>query len=77
MTFDSKTVIGIATLNKILNDVGVISEKITIDTNSNSSISIIKLLQYSSGDSDRGESRVTMDADDDDKSKLNCCRQSQ
>jgi proliferating cell nuclear antigen len=77
MTFDSKIVIGIATLNKILNDVGVISEKITIDTNSNSSTSIIKLLQYSSGDSDRGESRVTMDADDDDKSKLNCCRQSQ
>jgi proliferating cell nuclear antigen len=68
MTFDSKIVIGIATLDKILNDVGAISEKITIDssgssTNKNTVIFI--------GDSDRGEVRVTMDADDgNNKSKV-------
>jgi proliferating cell nuclear antigen len=68
MTFDSKIVIGIATLDKILNDVGAISEKITIDssgssTNKNTVIFI--------GDSDRGEARVTMDADDgNNKSKV-------
>ena len=61
MTFDNKIVIGIATLDKILNDVGAISEKITIDsrgisTNKNTVIFI--------GNSDRGEARVTMDADD-------------
>jgi proliferating cell nuclear antigen len=66
MTFDSKIVIGIETLDKILSDVGAISEKITIDssgssTNKNTVIFI--------GDSDRGEARVTMDADDD-KSKV-------
>ena len=32
MIFDSKIVIGIATLDKILSDVGAISEKITIDS---------------------------------------------
>jgi proliferating cell nuclear antigen len=68
MTFDSKIVIGIATLDKILNDVGAISEKITIDssgssTNKNTVIFI--------GDSDRGEARITMDADDgNNKSKV-------
>lgn len=70
MTFDSKIVIGIATLDKILNDVGVISEKITIDTSCNNSISNNKTAAIFSGDSDRGESRVIMHADDDDKSKV-------
>jgi proliferating cell nuclear antigen len=68
MTFDSKIVIGIATLDKILNDVGAISEKITIDSSS-SGISTNKKTVIFSGDSDRGEARVTMDADDD-KSKV-------
>ena len=66
MTFDSKIVIRIATLDKILNDVGVISEKITVDSSNriyNKSAAVF------SGDSDRGETRVTMDADDD-KSKV-------
>jgi proliferating cell nuclear antigen len=70
ITFDSKIVIGIATLDKILNDVGVISEKITIDTSCNNSISNNKTAAIFSGDSDRGESRVIMHADDDDKSKV-------
>jgi proliferating cell nuclear antigen len=67
MTFDSKIVIGIETLDKILSDVGAISEKITID--SSSGISTNKKTVIFSGDSDRGEARVTMDADDD-KSKV-------
>jgi proliferating cell nuclear antigen len=67
MTFDSKIVIGIETLDKILSDVGVISEKITLD--SSSGISTNKKTVIFSGDSDRGEARVTMDADDD-KSKV-------
>lgn len=68
MIFDSKIVIGIATLDKILSDVGVISEKITID---NSGISTNKKTVIFSGDSDRGEARVTMDVDDDNnKSKV-------
>ncbi len=67
MTFDSKIVIGIETLDKILSDVGAISEKITID--SSSGISTNKNTVIFSGDSDRGEARVTMDADDD-KSKV-------
>jgi proliferating cell nuclear antigen len=67
MTFDSKIVIGIETLDKILSDVGAISEKITID--SNSGISTNKKTVIFSGDSDRGEARVTMDAADD-KSKV-------
>lgn len=68
MIFDSKIVIGIATLDKILSDVGVISEKITID---NSGISTNKKTVIFSDDSDRGEARVTMDVDDDNnKSKV-------
>ena len=67
MTFDSKIVIGIETLDKILSDVGAISEKITID--SSSGISTNKKTVIFSGDSDRGEVKVTMDADDD-KSKV-------
>jgi proliferating cell nuclear antigen len=67
MTFDSKIVIGIATLDKILNDVGAISEKITIDSSSSSTN---KKTVIFSGDSDRGEARVTMDVDDDNKSKV-------
>ncbi|HKG87274.1 MAG TPA: proliferating cell nuclear antigen (pcna) [Nitrososphaeraceae archaeon] len=67
MTFDSKIVIGIETLDKILSDVGAISEKITID--SSSGISTNKKTVIFSGDSDRGEVRVTMDTDDD-KSKV-------
>ena len=67
MTFDSKIVIGIETLDKILSDVGAISEKITID--SNSGISTNKKTVIFSGDSDRGEAKVTMDATDD-KSKV-------
>jgi proliferating cell nuclear antigen len=63
MTFNSKIVMRIAALDKILNDVGVISEKITIDT-SNNSISNNKTAIFS-GDSDRGEVKVTMDANDD------------
>jgi proliferating cell nuclear antigen len=61
MTFDSKIVIRIATLDKILNDVGVISEKIIVDS-SNSIYN--KSAAVFSGNSDRGETRVTMDADD-------------
>ena len=68
MTFDTKIVIGIATLDKILNDVGAISEKITIDS---SGISTNKKTVIFIGDSDRGEARVTMDADDgNNKSKV-------
>lgn len=67
MTFDSKIVIGIETLDKILSDVGAISEKITID--SSVGISANKKTVIFSGDSDRGEARVTMDANDD-KSKV-------
>jgi proliferating cell nuclear antigen len=67
MTFDSKIVIEIATLDKILSDVGAISEKITID--SSGGISTNKKTVIFSGDSDRGEARVTMDANDD-KSKI-------
>lgn len=68
MIFDSKIVIGIATLDKILGDVGAISEKITIDS---SGISTNKKTVIFSGDSDRGEARVTMDVDDDNnKSKV-------
>ncbi len=68
MIFDSKIVIGIATLDKILSDVGAISEKITIDS---SGISTNKKTVIVSGDSDRGEARVTMDVDDDNnKSKV-------
>ena len=66
MIFDSKIVIGIAILDKILSDVGAISEKITIDS---SGISTNKKTVIFSGDSDRGEARVTMDAADD-KSKV-------
>ncbi len=66
MIFDSKIVIGIATLDKILSDVGAISEKITIDS---SGISTNKKTVIFSGDSDRGEARVTMDVDDDDNNK--------
>jgi proliferating cell nuclear antigen len=65
MTFDSKIVIGIATLDKILSDVGAISEKITIDSSSGSGISTNKKTVIFSGDSDRGEARVTIDANDD------------
>ena len=68
MTFDSKIVIGIATLDKILSDVGAISEKITIDSSS-SGISTNKKTVIFSGDNDRGEARVTIDANDD-KSKV-------
>jgi proliferating cell nuclear antigen len=68
MTFDSKIVIGIATLDKILSDVGAISEKITIDS-SGGGISTNKKTVIFSGDSDRGEARVTIDANDDNKSK--------
>jgi proliferating cell nuclear antigen len=68
MIFDSKIVIGIATLDKILSDVGAISEKITIDS---SGISTNKKTVIFSGDSDRGEARVTMEVDDDNnKSKV-------
>ena len=66
MTFDSKIVIGIETLDKILSDVGAISEKITIDS---SGISTNKKTVIFSGDSDRGEARVTMDVDDDNNNK--------
>lgn len=66
MIFDSKIVIGIATLDKILSDVGAISEKITIDS---SGISTNKKTVIFSGDSDRGEARVTMDVDDDNNNK--------
>ena len=69
MTFDSKIVIGIATLDKILSDVGAISEKITIDSSSGSDISTNKKTVIFSGDNDRGEARVTIDANDD-KSKV-------
>jgi proliferating cell nuclear antigen len=70
MIFDSKIVIGIATLDKILNDIGAISEKITIDTNTcGSGISTNKKTVIFSGDSDRGEARVTMDVNDDNKNK--------
>jgi proliferating cell nuclear antigen len=69
MTFDSKIVIGIATLDKILSDVGAISEKITIDSSSGG-ISTNKKTIIFSGDSDRGEARVTMDVNDDNKSKV-------
>jgi proliferating cell nuclear antigen len=69
MTFDSKIVIGIATLDKILSDVGAISEKITIDSSSGG-ISTNKKTVIFSGDSDRGEARVTMDVNDDNKSKV-------
>ena len=62
MTFNSKIVIGTAALDKILNDIGVVSEKITIDTNN--SVSNNKTAIFS-GDSDRGEVKVTMDANDD------------
>ena len=65
--FDSKIVIGIATLDKILSDVGAISEKITIDS---SGISTNKKTVIFSGDSDRGEAKVTMDVDDHNKSKV-------
>ena len=68
MTFDSKIVIGIATLDKILSDVGAISEKITIDSSSGG-ISTNKKTVIFSGDSDRGEARVTMDVDDDNNNK--------
>lgn len=68
MTFDSKIVTGIETLDKILCDVGAISEKITLDSSS-SGISTNKKTVIFSGDSDRGEARVTIDADDD-KSKV-------
>lgn len=68
MTFDSKIVIGIETLDKILSDVGAISEKITID--SSSGISTNKKTVIFSGDSDRGEARVTMDTNDDNKNKV-------
>jgi proliferating cell nuclear antigen len=68
MTFDSKIVIGIATLDKILSDVGAISEKITIDSSSGG-ISTNKKTVIFSSDSDRGEARVTIDANDDNKSK--------
>ena len=68
MTFDSKIVIGIATLDKILSDVGAISEKITIDSNGGG-ISTNKKTVIFSGDSDRGEARVTMDVDDDNNNK--------
>ena len=68
MTFDSKIVIGIATLDKILNDIGAISEKIIIDTSSGG-ISTNKKTVIFSGDSDRGEARVTMDVNDENKSK--------
>ncbi len=70
MTFDSKIVIGIATLDKILSDVGAISEKITIDSSSGGGISTNKKTIIFSGDSDRGEARVTMDVNDDNKSKV-------
>src|SRR5919112_1123184 len=66
MIFDSKIVIGIATLDKILSDVGAISEKITIDS---SGISTNKKTVIFSSDSDRGEARVTMDVDDDNNNK--------
>ena len=66
MIFDSKIVIGIATLDKILSDVGAISEKITIDS---SGISTNKKTVIFSGDSDRGEAKVTMDVDDDNNNK--------
>jgi proliferating cell nuclear antigen len=69
MTFDSKIVIGIATLDRILSDVGAISEKITIDSSSGG-ISTNKKTVIFSGDSDRGEARVTMDVNDDNKSKV-------
>ena len=69
MTFNSKIIIGIAALDKILNDVGVISEKITIDTSSNS-ISNNKTTAIFSGNSDRGEARIIMQSDNDDKNKV-------
>src|SRR5215212_3862408 len=56
------------TLDKILNDVGVISEKITIDSSGSSTNKDTVIFI---GDSDRGEARVTMDADDgNNKSKV-------
>jgi hypothetical protein len=62
MTFDNKIVIGIVLLDKILNDVVVMTEKITIDTSSNSiSNNNNKTAAIFSGDSDRGEVRVTME----------------
>ncbi|MDQ3868712.1 MAG: hypothetical protein M3250_04035, partial [Thermoproteota archaeon] len=69
MTFNSKIIIGIAALDKILNDVGVISEKITIDTSSNS-VSNNKTTAIFSGNSDRGEARIIMQSDNDDKNKV-------
>ena len=69
MTFNSKIIIGIAALDKILNDVGVISEKITIDTSSNST-SNNKTTAIFSGNSDRGEARIIMQSDNDDKNKV-------
>lgn len=69
MTFNSKIIIGIAALDKILNDVGVISDKITIDTSSNS-ISNNKTTAIFSGNSDRGEARIIMQRDNDDKNKV-------
>lgn len=63
MTFDSKIVVGIGLLEKILNDVVVMSEKITVDTSSNSisNNNNNKTAAIFSGDSDRGEARVTME----------------
>jgi proliferating cell nuclear antigen len=62
MTFDSKIVLGPAILDKILADIGVISEQITIDT----TMPTHDKAAIFSGTSDKGEVRVTLD----DKSKI-------
>jgi proliferating cell nuclear antigen len=56
MTFDSKIVLGPVILDKILADIGVISEQLTIDTNGTPDKAAIF-----SGTSDKGEVRVTLD----------------
>ena len=63
MIFDSKIVIEIATLDKIIRYIGVISEKITIDSNSIANNE--KTAAIFSGDSDRTKARVIIEADDD------------
>ena len=60
INFDSKIVMGVVTLDKILNDIGIISEKITIDSISSNISNSNKTVVTFSGDSDIGDARVTM-----------------
>jgi proliferating cell nuclear antigen len=57
MTFDSKIVLGPAILDKILADIGVISEQITIDTTMTTTPNKAVIFR---GTSDKGEVRVTL-----------------